>query len=377
MKSLEILTPIALTVLFLASCGQNNEAQSTSNEIDNLLLKDYYPVSAFVMEEHHPSAAKFTTVDMHSHAYVDDVESLQEWAKILEENNIERIVINTMAHGEEFDRLYDMYKGVSDKFELWCAFNDEHWGTPEWEEEALADLQHCYEKGAVGVGELGDKGWGEIYSIIGLNLHDDEIIKTAHIDNPVFDKLLEKCGELHMPVSFHAADPIWMYLPLDEKNDGYVNAKNWAIDTTQAGILGYEGIMKSFENAVARHPNTLFIGCHFINMSHDYARLGALLDKYPNLIIDNSARHCETSVTPRATKAFYEKYQDRIIFGTDNYPDRDMYKLMWRVLETEDEHFYDDRAYHWALNGIGLGDDVLHKIYHDNAVKITEYEGRK
>lgn len=57
-------------------------------------------------------------------------------------------------------------------------------------------------------------------------------------------------------------------------------------------------------------------------MSHDYARLGALLDKYPNLIIDNSARHCETSVTPRATKAFYEKYQDRIIFGTDNYPDR-------------------------------------------------------
>lgn len=368
---------IACSAMLLASCGTQNTDKKATCVTDTLLFKNYCPVSAFVLEEHHPAAAKFTTVDMHSHAYVDDVDALKEWVKILDENNVERIIINTMAHGEEFDRLYDMYKGVSDKFEMWCAFNYDNWGTPEWEAEALADLQHCYDKGAVGVGELGDKGWGEIYSILGLNLHPEEVIKTAHIDEPVFDALIDKCGELHMPISFHAADPIWMYLDLDEKNDGYVNANNWAIDTTQVGILGYEGIMKSFENAVARHPNTLFIGCHFINMSHDYARLGALLDKYPNLIVDNSARHCETAATPRATKAFYEKYQDRIIFGTDNNPDRGMYKLVWRILETEDEHFYDERSYHWALNGIGLSDEVLHKIYHDNAMKISEYEGRK
>lgn len=364
----------AVAILAVASCAENKPAES---DISSLLLKDYRPVSAFVLEEHHPQAAKFSTVDMHSHAYVDDVEGLKEWVKVLDENNVERVIINTMAHGAEFDRLYDMYKGVSDKFEMWCAFNCENWGTPGWEAEALADLQHCYEKGAVGVGELGDKGWGEVYSITGLNLHDDEIVKTAHIDDPVYDALLEKCAELHMPISFHAADPIWMYLPLDERNDGYMNAKNWAIDTTQVGILGYEGIMKSFENAVARHPNTVFIGCHFINMSHDYPRLGALLDKYPNLWIDNSARFCETAATPRATKAFYEKYQDRIVFGTDNTPTASMYHLQWRVLETEDEHFYDDRSYHWALNGFGLGDEVLHKVYHDNAMKLTEYEGRK
>lgn len=359
---------IFATCAVITSACAGKPAQTQENA--GILLKDYRPESVFKLEEHHPAAAKFSAIDMHSHVYRSEEESIKDWDKLLTDNNVERIVIHTQAHGEEFDRLYNLFTGISDKFELWCGFNYDNWGTPEWEAEALADLEHCYNKGAKGVGELGDKGWGETFCI--SNAGPDN--KTAHIDDPLFDKLLEKCAELHMPVSFHTADPIWMYLPMDEKNDGYMNAVKWRIDTTQPGIAGFDELVAAFENAVAKHPNTVFIACHLLNLNHDYARLASILDKYPNLWLDNSARHHETSATPRATKAFYEKYQDRIVWGTDNTPGERMYDLQWRVLQTEDEHFYDSRSYHWPLQGIGVSDDVLKKLLHDNAMKIREYE---
>ena len=55
-------------------------------------------------------------------------------------------------------------------------------------------------------------------------------------------------------------------------------------------------------------------------------------------------------------KAFYEKYQDRLLYGTDMGLDTSMYRITFRVLETNDEHFYETGqfGYHWAMNGFGL-----------------------
>ena len=193
------------------------------------------------------------------------------------------------------------------------------------------------------------------------------------MNDPAFAPLLEKCGEYGMPVLIHLGDPIWMYEPMDEHNDGYMNALDWKIDLSQPGILDLDGLVATMEDICNQHPNTTFIAAHFLNYSHDYATLGAVLDRHPNLYLDNAARHQETCVTPRATRAFYEKYQDRIVFGTDNTPQDRMYKDVWRILETEDEHFYlEEQSYHWPMQGIGLSDEVLRKVYHDNALKLIK-----
>ena len=167
-----------------------------------------------------------------------------------------------------------------------------------------------------------------------------------------------------------------MYEPIDEHNDGLMNAADWKIDLSTPGILDLYETCKTLEEACAKHPETMFIACHFINMSHDYRYLSAVMDRHPNLYLDNAARHAETCVTPRATKAFYEKYADRIFFGTDNNPSDRLYDLMWRIMETEDEHFYGGYSYHWAMNGLGLSDETLRKVYHDNYKKITDYQNR-
>ena len=74
---------------------------------------------------------------------------------------------------------------------------------------------------------------------------------------------------------------------------------------------------------------------------------------------------------PRFAHDFFVKYQDRLLFGKDNYQP-DEYPYYWRVLETSDEYFDYYRDYHafWKLYGIALPDDVLKKLYFGNALKI-------
>ena len=186
--------------------------------------------------------------------------------------------------------------------------------------------------------------------------------------------LFEKCAQLGMPISIHVADPIWMYEKIDSANDGLMNAQTWRIDMTKPGIIGFDALLETLENAVKNNPKTIFIACHFANLNHDIEKLGVLFDKYPNFYADISARYAEAAPIPRQMRTFYEKYQDRLLYGTDMSYDVSMYRTTFRMMESSDEHFYDTGlfGYHWALNGLGLQKDVLKKVYHDNAAGILK-----
>src|SRR6185436_13665465 len=101
-------------------------------------------------------------------------------------------------------------------------------------------------------------------------------------------------------------------------------------------------------------------------------RLGAMLDKYPNLYADIGARFAELAPIPRTASQFFQRYQDRILYGTDMDPVAEMYRVTFRLLETADEHFYPRYFghYHWALHAWALPDEVLKKLYRDNALKL-------
>jgi predicted TIM-barrel fold metal-dependent hydrolase len=173
-------------------------------------------------------------------------------------------------------------------------------------------------------------------------------------------------------VNVHVADPIWMYEKMDETNDGMMNALNWRLDN-QPGIVPHGGMIEILERAVRRHPRTTFVACHFANLDYDLARLGQLLDRLPNLYADISARYAETATIPRFAARFLEKYQNRLLYGTDMGFSEDMYRLTFRMLETLDEHFYAPIfEYHWSYSGFGLKEPVLKKLYRSNALKVLK-----
>ena len=155
---------------------------------------------------------------------------------------------------------------------------------------------------------------------------------------------------------------------MDKHNDGLMNAFEWRLDN-QPNIVKLAGMVEILERTVARHRKTTFIACHFANLDYDLAHLGEVFDRNPNLHADISARYAETAPIPRFAAAFYEKYSDRLVYGTDMGFDLDMYHVTFRILESQDEHFYetDQFGYHWPLYGFGLSDDILKHVYRDNA----------
>jgi predicted TIM-barrel fold metal-dependent hydrolase len=282
----------------------------------------------------------------------------------MDEVGIEKSVILSYATGAKFDSIQAKYSKYGKRFEVWCGFDFTGKNEAGWSERAVKELERCYKAGARGIGELGDKGLGEFYS--------RPTPGYIHIDDPRMKPLLQKCAELKMPVNIHVAEPYWMYEPMDSTNDGLMNAYKWRIDKSKGELLDHAELIKTLENAVNANPKTTFIACHFANSEYNLDILGALLDKYPNLYADISARYGETTSIPRYMNAFYKKYQNRLLYGTDMGMDSAMYRTTFRILETLDEHFYefDLFNYHWPCNGFGLDNTTLQKVYRSNALKI-------
>lgn len=344
-----------ITLLGTAGCAHCN-AQNPAD----LKLKDFRPESIFRIPVTKITKAKYPVIDMHSHDFAKTDEQVAQWVKTMDQAGIEKTIILSGATGALFDSIYAKYSSYGNRFEVWCGFDLNGYEQPGWSKSSIKELERCIKTGARGIGELSDKGFGLHYAH-GFG---------PHIDDPIMQPLLKRCGELNIPINIHVAEPLWMYLPMDSTNDGLMNAYTWRIDSTQKGILGHAQLIKTLENAVRNNVKTTFIACHYANCEYDLSILGSLLDRYKNLYADASARFGETSTIPKYMASFYEKYQDKLLYGTDNIPESHMYEITFRILESSDEHFYYYHFYHWPSYGFGLKNKILKKVYHDNAKKI-------
>jgi predicted TIM-barrel fold metal-dependent hydrolase len=344
------------------AAGKGETAKKAASP-ETLLLKDYRPISIYKIPVTEIAKAKFPVIDMHSHPYAKTAAEIDEWVRNMDEVGIEKTIILTMATGSAFDETQRKYAKHPERFEMWCGFDFSGFDKPGFGPAAVKELERCRQAGARGVGEIHDKG-------MGLRSGKSNA-PGMHPDDPRMDSLWEKCGELGMYISLHVADPIWMYQKMDRHNDGLMNAYEWRLDN-QPNIVGLSGMVDILERTAARHRNTTFVACHFANLDYDLARLGEVLERNPNLYADISARYAETAPIPRFASQFYAKHADRLVYGTDMGVDKAMYRMTFRILESTDEHFYeiDQFSYHWSLNGFGLSDAILRRVYHDNAAKL-------
>ena len=357
-KFLPVLIKVIIFVTFFNNFlfGQKNP--------ENLLLKNYHPKSIYNIHKTIIGRAKYPVIDIHSHAFISSAKELDDWIQMMKLMGIEKTVILTKSYGKEFDSLSTFFSKYPGKFILYCGFDYTGYDKPGFGPAAIKELNRCFEEGARGVGELGDKGKGLFYC--------NPPAWGMHIDDPRMDALLDECAKLNMPINIHVGEPQWFYESMDSTNDGLMTAYEWRLDN-QTGILSLDEEFKTLENAAAKHPNTVFIACHFANQVTDLAKLGNLFEKYKNLYADIAARFAEVSTVPRYAKAFIEKYNDRLFYGTDNTPNKEMYETTFRILETNDEHFYcPDYGYHWPLYGLDLSKETLLKLYHDNAIKVLK-----
>ena len=235
---------------------------------------------------------------------------------------------------------------------------------PGFFQKAADDLERLVEHGAVGF---------KIWKDLGLTVRDAGG-NLVRVDDERLDPLFDKARELDVPVMFHTADPLAFFEPIDRFNERYEELAahpEWSFHGAQ---FSRRELIAQRNTVFARHPRTRFVAAHMGECPEDLASVSAMLDAYPNVSVDISARIAELGRQPYSARDFFLRYADRILFGTDLLPAVGMYRLHYRFLETADEYFaypsHASRQGRWMIYGISLPDDVLRKIYRENALRL-------
>jgi predicted TIM-barrel fold metal-dependent hydrolase len=334
-----------------------------------LLLKDFHPVSMLHAPVHEIERAKFYVIDVHNHTNdatgIGDIMPPQRVVEVMDKTNVKTVVILTGMWGEKLQKVIDtMVKPYPGRFMVFTQIDWSKIDDPDFSQKMVAQLDDAVSRGARGLKVLKDLGLGV----------KDKTGKLIAVDDPRLDPIWEECGRLGIPVSIHVTDPEAFFHPIDNTNERYeelIEHPDWSFYGQQFPTK--ISILQARDRVIARHPHTTFVALHLANWPENLDYVTVELDKYPNMMVEFGARQAELGRQPHRARDFFIKYQDRIMFGTDNGMDEAMYRNHFRWLETADEYF-DYWGYpaqgRWKIYGMELPDQVLEKIYHLNAERL-------
>lgn len=350
-----------------AAIGYQSAPDADKNK--TLLLKDFQPASMLHAVEHLVPKAKFYVIDVHNHvndaAGIDEPMPPERVVDVMNNTNVKTVVILTGMWGDKLQHVLDeMVKAYPGRFIVFAQIDWSKIDDPDFSQEMVVQLEDAVVRGARGLKVLKDLG-------LGVRDKTGQLIK---VDDPRLDPVWEECGRLGIPVSIHVSDPEAFFHPIDNKNERYeelTEHPDWSFYGSQFPTK--ESILAARDRVIARHPHTTFVALHVANWPENLDYVSRLLDQYPNVMTEFGAREAELGRQPRRAREFFLKYQDRIMFGTDNEVTEEMYRNHFRWLETGDEYF-DYWGYpgegRWKIYGMELPDLVLEKIYHLNAERM-------
>jgi predicted TIM-barrel fold metal-dependent hydrolase len=329
-----------------------------------LPLSEFHPRCTLVTPEHHLEKARFPVIDYHNH--LDALEP-SDVLRIMDACGIERTVNITMKTGDEAIRVMKKFHSASPTRFATIAWMD--WSGVDRSDfaQVTADrLERLVEHGAQGI-----KFWKDL----GLSVRDGKG-DLLRVDDERLAPIFDKAAELGIPVMFHIADPDAFFFPIDANNERFEELAahpDWGFYGAQ---YSKKELLDQRDRVIARHPKTTFVCAHVAECGENLARAAKLLETYPNALLDISARASELGRQPYTARALFLKFPDRILFGSDLVPEESMYRLYFRFLETADEYFdypsHASRQGRWQIYGVFLPDDVLRKVYRENALRLLK-----
>lgn len=341
------------------------------NKQNIMSFEDYDPPSSLVVEGEEIKRAKFPFVDVHSHQWRMPTMDLNELVSEMDEINM-KFIINLSGSGFGPQTAKDIYfdesiKNISenqpDRIGLFVNVDFNSIDVENHIESQVKIIRNAVAKGAIGL---------KVYKSLGLTNKDSKG-NRVRVDDERLGPIWEVCGELNIPVLIHSADPFQFWLPKDNQNERWFELKEkpGRFYGDNSFIPPFEEIIKEQHTIFERHNNTTFINAHFGWMGNDLNKLGRHLDKYPNVMTEFGAVVAELGRQPKTARQFFIDYQDRIMFGKDSYNKEEFYTY-FRILESDDEYFDYFRKRHafWKMYGLNLPDEVLKKVYYENALRV-------
>jgi predicted TIM-barrel fold metal-dependent hydrolase len=197
------------------------------------------------------------------------------------------------------------------------------------------------------------------------------------VTDPYFADYWARVEELGLPIVWHVNDPEEFWDP--ERIPGWAKERNWGYGPDD---VQKEQLYAEVDEVLARHGGLKIILAHFYFLSADLGRAARFLDVHPGVCFDLAPgieMLYNLSRDPGASRAFFVKYADRIVFGTDLFSTLTVEQarfragIVYRWLESEDTFRVPEGAdfllgppQDGVIRGMSLPGDVLHKIYAGN-----------
>ena len=369
-----------------------SDEKSENAQPGSLELSQFVPKSMLQVHESHVPRARFPLIDIHTHITASAksqrgvslasqrnyLGTPEEILTIMDRKNVKAMVNLTGGYGDGLAEVIAKYdRAFAGRFYTFTEPSYERFKESNYPQLQAQAMEQAHRQGARGL---------KILKTLGLYLRENITSgDLVRIDDPRFDPMWDACGQLNMPVAIHVSDPIAFFTPTDRFNERFEELNNhpdWSF--YGSGFPSNAELLDARNRVFAKHPKTQFIVLHVGNFAENLANVGENLDRFPNMSVDIAARIGELGRQPRTARKFFEKYQDRILFGTDATPHGDafpqqvfndkLYEIYCRFLETEDEYFDYAPAEvppqgRWRIYGINLPEAILRKIYFDNAAR--------
>ena len=365
-------------------------SQPEQRAISRLPLKDFQPESMLRVKETQVERARFPLIDIHTHisgsarsqAGVElAAERIfyatpEELLAVMDRKSIRSMVNLTGGYGDGVRQNVSLYDAAHPgRFYTFTEPSYERLLEPRYSQIQAQAIEEAHRNGARGL---------KILKTLGLYLRENITAgKLIAIDDPRFDPMWDICGNLGIPVAIHISDPIAFFRPIDRFNERYEELSNHPDWSFHGGDFPSNAeLIVARNRVIARHPKTRFIMLHVGNFAEDLGNVTENLNRFPNMTVDIAARINELGRQPRTARALFDRFQDRILFGTDATPHGDeypqqvfndaLYEIYFRFLETDDEYFDYAPAKvppqgRWRISGINLPESILRKVYYDNA----------
>ncbi len=351
-----------------------------------LALPDFVPRSMLHVKETKVERARYPVIDVHTHLSFSGTGEQpprhaakpEDLLPVMDRRNLRMLVNLTGGYGASLEQAIGYWaKPNPGRFAVFTEPCYDKAADPAYPKIQAGMIEHAAGAGAKGL---------KILKTLGLGLREN--IATGplvKIDDRRFDTMWEAAAAHKMPVAIHTSDPEAFFFPIDHTNERWEELHahpDWSF--YGGDYPSNRELHEARLRAVARHPKTQFIFLHVGN-AEDLGWVSEWMVRYPNISVEIGARIGELGRQPRAARRFIERFQDRVLFGTDAIPHGDdtpqqvfgdlLYQIYFRFLETEDEYFDYAPAPvppqgRWRIYGIGLPDGILKKIYHQNAERL-------
>jgi uncharacterized protein len=374
-RAFVLATGMALAVAVLAGQGPAAPGDGAQRprpgadrqpEFPEPTIREYRPRSTLVVPEHPVPRAKYPVIDIHSHQPAPIGEA--QFAQVVEAMDALNLQVLVNASGVSGARLEQAVAAIRsspyrDRMVQFTTIDFRDVG-PGFGARAARQLEADVEAGAAGVGEISKN--------FGLRTRKADGTRLR-IDDPELDPIWEASARLNIPVFIHTADPQEFFQPIDYRNERWLELALFPDRRFPSPQFpSFDTLMDERDRLFRRHPKTTFIAAHLGWHANDLGRLGRMFDEMPNVYGEVGAVLYDLGRQPRAAREFFVRYQDRVLFGKDSFQP-DEFPYFWRTFETADEYFDYYRDYHafWKLYGLDLPDEVLKKLYYQNALRLV------